>query len=181
MTDEMPLADEAPREEEVDREETQGGEPARPAEPRRAQQPAPGGKSGFFHVYKPGQGYWTRMGTVAGCVLLLALVGKFLFDQITGHFTAENTKLVAGCIVGGIVLASAVFLWWLLTRPTVADFMIATESEMKKVNWTSRKELIGSTKVVIFFMFMISAVLFAIDIIFGYVFHWITVLKQPPF
>jgi preprotein translocase SecE subunit len=51
---------------------------------------------------------------------------------------------------------------------------------MKKVNWTSRKDLIGSTKVVIFFMFLISAVLFAIDIVFGFFFYWISVLKQPP-
>ena len=59
------------------------------------------------------------------------------------------------------------------------DFLIATDSEMKKVNWTSKQELIGSTKVVIFFMFVIAAVLFLIDILFGYVFYWFTVLKSP--
>ena len=52
---------------------------------------------------------------------------------------------------------------------------------MKKVNWTSRQELIGSTKIVIIFVFLITAILFGIDIIFGYVFHWIGILKQAPF
>ncbi len=28
------------------------------------------GKPGFFHIYKKGQGYWTRMGTVAGVGLI---------------------------------------------------------------------------------------------------------------
>ena len=45
-----------------------------------------------------------------------------------------------------------------MNKPTNVDFLIATDSEMKKVNWTSRKELIGSTKVVIVFMFLIAVV-----------------------
>jgi preprotein translocase SecE subunit len=51
---------------------------------------------------------------------------------------------------------------------------------MKKVNWTSRQELMGSTKVVILFMFVIAAFLFAMDLFFGYVFYLIGVLKTPP-
>ena len=43
-----------------------------------------------------------------------------------------------------------------MNKPANVDFLIATDSEMKKVNWTSRKELIGSTKVVILFMFLIA-------------------------
>jgi preprotein translocase SecE subunit len=52
---------------------------------------------------------------------------------------------------------------------------------MKKVNWTSRKELIGSTKVVIGFMFLIAFLLFGLDVIFGYFFQLLTVLKTGPF
>src|SRR3712207_7866772 len=44
----------------------------------------------------------------------------------------------------------------LMNKPANVDFLIATDSEMKKVNWTSRRELIGSTKVVIVFMFLIA-------------------------
>jgi preprotein translocase SecE subunit len=58
-----------------------------------------------------------------------------------------------------------------MNKPSNADFLIATDSEMKKVNWTSRKELIGSTKVVIFFMVIIASVLFVIDVLMGYVFY----------
>ena len=52
---------------------------------------------------------------------------------------------------------------------------------MKKVNWTTRKELIGSTKVVIFFMILIAALLFVLDVLFGYFFHVIRVLEFGPF
>ena len=56
------------------------------------------------------------------------------------------------------VLSLLVFL--VINKPPNVDFLIATDSEMKKVNWTSRKELIGSTKVVIIFVLFITLMLF---------------------
>src|SRR6266566_6943711 len=67
--------------------------------------------------------------------------------------------------------------WYYLNKPKVVDFFIATESEMKKVNWTSRKEIIGSTKVVIGFMFLIAALLFIYDQYFTRIFYLLGVLK----
>jgi preprotein translocase SecE subunit len=58
------------------------------------------------------------------------------------------------------VVGFAALAWWLMNKQDNVDFLIATDSEMKKVNWTSRKELIGSTKVVIVFMFLIAMFLF---------------------
>ena len=55
----------------------------------------------------------------------------------------------------------------MMNKPKNVDFLVATDSEMKKVNWTSRKELIGSTEIVIIFMFLIAFFLFAVDWIFG--------------
>jgi preprotein translocase SecE subunit len=54
--------------------------------------------------------------------------------------------------------------------------------EMKKVNWTSRRELIGSTKVVVSFMFLTAIFLFAGDMIFRLLMQLIGVLnKGAPF
>ncbi|MGE5609862.1 MAG: preprotein translocase subunit SecE [Bacillota bacterium] len=157
----------------------------------RATTPAAAGRGGFFSIYKPGQGYWTRMGTVIGALMVLALVARFVFVALATR-TALDTKMVNGvavagfpvvklAIVGALSLVSALLLWWYLNKPSVVDFLIATESEMKKVNWTSRKELMGSTKVVILFMFLIAAALFVIDVVFGYFFFLIKVLKTGPF
>lgn len=44
-----------------------------------------------------------------------------------------------------------------------ADFLIATESEMKKVHWSSRAELIGSTVVVIVTVLILAAYIFGVD------------------
>ena len=59
-----------------------------------------------------------------------------------------------------------------MNKPANVDFLIATDSEMKKVNWTSRKELIGSTQVVIMFMFLIALFLFAVDEVWGWLMYF---------
>ncbi|MCH9001912.1 MAG: preprotein translocase subunit SecE [Planctomycetes bacterium] len=55
--------------------------------------------------------------------------------------------------------------------------MIATEGEMKKVSWSSKEEVIGSTKVVIMFTFMLALFLFVVDMVFQQAFRLIGVLK----
>ncbi|MCD6365227.1 MAG: preprotein translocase subunit SecE [Planctomycetes bacterium] len=61
-------------------------------------------------------------------------------------------------------------MFWLVNRPKTADFLIATESEMKKVSWSSKEEIIGSTKVVIVFTFIMAVILYAVDVLFAFIF-----------
>ena len=68
-----------------------------------------------------------------------------------------------------------------MNKPRVVEFLIATDSEMKKVNWTSRAELMGSTKVVIVFMVLVSVILFFFDTFFGQLFYMLKILKVGPF
>ncbi len=150
-----------------------GGKPAPKAAPRAPL------KGGFFTLYKSGQGYWTRMGTAIGAVLIALLTANFLYSTFYGMYSVHQT-LVFWSSIGFLAVFLGV-LWWVFNKPTNADFLIHTDGEMKKVNWTSRQELIGSTKVVIFFMFLTAIFLFLVDIAFGYFFHVIKVLKQPPF
>jgi preprotein translocase subunit SecE len=144
---------------------------------------APSGGPGFFTIYKKGQGYWTRIGTVAGAALLALLSAQFLYTQGRVWFQHANGRpnmpVVLG-VVAGFLVVFAIVVFRIINRPTVVDFLIATDSEMKKVNWTTRAELIGSTKVVIFFMFLIAILLFTFDTVFGYLFWLIDVLKFKP-
>jgi len=141
---------------------------------------------GFFTIYKKGQGYWTRMGTLAGVTLLGVMLAYTLWVQIPPVFFdpgPEGQQLgnrVSGAIAAGFLLVYGFISIRMMNKPKNVDFLIATDSEMKKVNWTSRRELIGSSKVVIAFMFLIAMYLFLNDIIFGYLMHWIHVLRQPP-
>lgn len=143
--------------------------------------------SGFFTVYKRGQGYWTRMGTAFGAALIAGLTAYNLYAYLPLFLTFDSTptgqareRQIALAVAAVFFVAFASFAWWMMNKASNADFLIATDSEMKKVNWTSRKDLIGSTKVVIVFMFLIALILFFIDIIFSYFFYLIGVLKHSP-
>jgi preprotein translocase SecE subunit len=136
---------------------------------------------GYFTIYKKGQGYWTRIGTVVGAGILGAMLAYTLYDRIQVFFTNDprfGKRLAIGVAAGFIALYS-LLVWHLVNKPSNVDFLVSTDSEMKKVNWTSRKELIGSTKVVIFFMFLIAVILFALDRIIGALMYLIGVLKNP--
>jgi preprotein translocase subunit SecE len=190
-----PMADDD-REDEIP-EEPERDEAAEPLPESRkggaAMPPAAPPTGGFFHLYKPGQGYWTRLGTAIGVGLLILLVARFLYVALETRTSLDMYKDAVGnmvtssfpvwktSIVGVLTLIALFFSWKYLNGPTAVDFLIATESEMKKVNWTSRKDLLGSTKVVIIFMFLIAAILFLIDVAFGGFFFWIRVLKTGPF
>jgi preprotein translocase SecE subunit len=143
---------------------------------------------GFFAITKKGQGYWTRMGTAFGAGLLgfLTAYNIYVYLPVLVHFDTTvagqaRAKQVAMIVAAVFFAAFAFFAWRMMNKPSNVDFLVATDSEMKKVNWTSRKDLIGSTKVVIIFMFLIALFLFAIDILFSYFFYLIGVLKHSPF
>jgi preprotein translocase subunit SecE len=147
-----------------------------------------GRQGGYFTIYKRGQGYWTRMGTALAAGVLSVLIAHYIYSHMRafpitgadGKPTYIDTRICLS--VGGVVLALLLwFCWSKINKPANVDFLIATDSEMKKVNWTTRKELIGSTKVVVFFVILISAILFLYDLVFGYFFQLIRVLQFGPF
>jgi len=189
-----PTSSDDERAEEVQEEPERADEVAKrsPVAAEQAKAAVPTGKGGFFHLNKPGQGYWTRLGTAVSLGLLILLVANFLYVSLATRTSLdmhmEGNDLKANAfpvwkvsIVGVLTIGALLLAWKYMNSPTVVDFLIATESEMKKVNWTSRKDLFGSTKVVIIFMFLIAAILFVIDVAFGYFFYLINVLKTGPF
>ncbi len=150
-------------------------------------------KVGFLRIYKPGQGYWTRMGTAGGVGLILVAVVAFLYEQMAtwdwlkrpaeggkSQALQPNLSAIIG-ILTGLVALVALSTFRALNKPKFADFLISTEGEMRKVNWSTRRELIGSTKVVILFMMLIGLFLFVLDILFGLAFFKIGVLQFNPF
>jgi preprotein translocase SecE subunit len=129
------------------------------------------------------------MGTVIAAALIILMTADFLYSQMinvpygkaaNGDLLYISKKIAIGVAVGFIVAACFV-VWRLMNKPSHADFLIATDSEMKKVNWTTRKELIGSTKVVVVFVIIIALILFGLDVVFGYFFQMIKVLEFGPF
>ena len=115
----------------------------------------------FFEIYKPGQGKYTRVTTFVTATVIV-LVGAWLLSR---QLSDLGTYLQFG-LPTLMVVGVAALVFWLVNRPTSADFLIATEGEMKKVSWSSKKEIIGSTKVVIITTFILASLLWAVDLIF---------------
>jgi len=63
--------------------------------------------------------------------------------------------------------------FWLVNKPLIADFMIAAEGEIKKVSWSTRKEIAVSTFVVVVVVISISAILGVTDFGFQLFFMWL--------
>src|SRR3954452_14684033 len=155
----------------VEKDEVRSLDVARQTEPRTG--------PGLFTIYKSGQGYWTRMGTLLAVGVLGLMLAYTLWNQIPSSFfpnDAATGRQVGIWVAVGFILIYGFISLRLMNKPSNVDFLIATDSEMKKVNWTSKKELIGSSKVVIFFMFLIAIILFILDMYFTRVFYLLGVL-----
>lgn len=89
----------------------------------------------------------------------------------------EATYLTTGVAALIFLLGSIVIFQYVGRKPTTVDFLIATDGEMRKVNWSTKKEIYGSTMVVVTATFLIAGFLFAVDAGFSGLFRLIGVLK----
>jgi preprotein translocase SecE subunit len=139
-----------------------------------------------IQIYKAGQGRYTRIGTAVGAavvILILAYYTMVVFDRHLPTMTQAQPTAQEGAqeqvswiapyrdyvrygvpalLGAGLAVLTAVFL----NKPNFVDFLIATESEMKKVSWSSRAELLGSTTVVIVTVFVLAFVIWLVDTLF---------------
>lgn len=139
----------------------------------------PAAKPGVFTPYKAEQGKYTRRGSMVAGGCLIAWGAWFLHEQLRPYEGDELWQL--GVTIGIPILVAVVLgvLGWraVFANRQSSDFMIATEGEMKKVSWSSKGEVIGSTKVVILFTVLLAMLLFVVDLAFQNLFQWVGVLK----
>jgi preprotein translocase SecE subunit len=69
------------------------------------------------------------------------------------------------------------FAWRVVNVPTFADFLIATEAEMNKVSWTSRKRLYQDTIVVLVTVILMTFFLLFADVVWSQLLRAIKVLQ----
>ncbi|BAM02992.1 preprotein translocase subunit SecE [Phycisphaera mikurensis] len=125
--------------------------------------------------YKPGQGYYTRTLSFIWFLTLAAALTLWIWTELSA--IRENAVFWQAGSAIGMSLLFVPLLYWIVNRPKIADFMIATEQEMRKVNWPSQKEIIGSTAVVITGTLIMALILFLINIFFGAFFQSIGILN----
>jgi preprotein translocase SecE subunit len=73
-----------------------------------------------------------------------------------------------------LILAALTFwvAWRAVNVPPFADFLIATEAEMNKVSWSTRKRLTQDTIVVLITVLLMTLFLFVTDYFWGTLLSW---------
>jgi preprotein translocase SecE subunit len=137
-------------------------------------------RSKLLQLYKPQQGYYTRMLTAVGSGALVLWGAAWVFDKLSIYHDLKFGLYIqaAGAILFLIAFGAMTF-WLVGKKPNTVDFLISVEGEMKKVNWSSKAEVIGATKVVIVFTLLFGVLLTIVDTLFMAFFSWIGVLKGP--
>lgn len=86
---------------------------------------------------------------------------------------------VQTAFAGAVILLGTIVIMLLVgTMRRPVEFLIATDSEMKKVNWSTYRDVKSQTIVVIVATFLIAGILFAVDLAFSWFFGAIGVLEQ---
>jgi len=127
-------------------------------------------------MYKRQQGRVTRQVTFAAVSLALGLgvwrlaqvLPLWLGGDASGSF-GDELGLVR-FLVPGLLMAAGIWLAFRIVQtPAVADFLIAVETEMTKVSWPTRDEVIRSSIVIIFMIFVLAGILAVYDLFWWFV------------
>lgn len=131
-------------------------------------------------MYKRNQGKVARQVTFAALAAAL-LLGVWRLSQLLpiwfGGGAAPGAASLGGIDLGvlriGVPAVLGLLSAWVCYRivnvPRFADFLIAVESEMTKVSWPSKDEVVRSSAVVIFLIFALAAILAGYDLFWWFV------------
>ena len=112
-----------------------------------------------FGLYKPTQGRLVRQATFIAIALVVAFGCFSLSNGLLGGY--EQPVRI------GVPLGIWVVLCWVAFRivnvPRFADFLISVESELEKVVWPARKQVMQSTIVVLATMLFMGLYMFGVD------------------
>ena len=121
-------------------------------------------------VYKSGQGKYTRMITVLSGALIVAIGCYRLYRTLDA---GDISLWISTMVPVGVFIGLCVLIMWLMNKPSIADFMIAAEGEMKKVNWSTRQEVTVSTIVVISVVILLAVMLGIADFVLQLSVGWL--------
>jgi preprotein translocase subunit SecE len=124
----------------------------------------------MFAVYKPGQGKYTRLYSGFGIAAVAGLGCWQLYNKLDAN---DFGLWIATMVPAGLFVFLSALSFWLVNKPSVADFMIAAEGELKKVNWSSRQEIAVSTFIVVLVSIILAVLLGVTDISFQLLFKWL--------
>ena len=123
-----------------------------------------------FVIYKRGQGKHTRLCSAFTAAIIAVLGCWRLYEKLQA---TDLGLWVETMVPAGLFVVFALLIFWLANKPSVADFMIAAEGEMKKVSWSSKQEIAVSTFIVIAVVLIMATLLGTTDLGFRTFFVWL--------
>ena len=129
-----------------------------------------------FDIYKRGQGKYTRLWSAFAVAIIAGLGCLRLYRRLEAASWGPSNRAtlwIATMVPAGLFVILALVIFWLVNKPSVADFMVAAEGEMKKVSWSSRQEITASTFIVIVVVIIMALLLGTTDISFSAFFSWL--------
>lgn len=130
--------------------------------------------------YKKTQGLVARRLTLLGFLLITGsgIVSMYAYEvagkgelSLRIPFTETSFVLFSDAETSTVLLGMIAVFWlsWrAINIPSFADFLIATEAEMNKVSWPSRRGLVQDTIVVLFTTLLLTLFLFVVDLFWGW-------------
>ncbi len=123
-----------------------------------------------FVIYKRGQGKHTRLCSAFTAAIIAGLGCWRLYEKLQA---TDLGLWVETMVPAGLFAVFALLIFWLANKPSVADFMIVAEGEMKKVSWSSKQEIAVSTSIVIAVVIIMAILLGTTDLGFRTFFVWL--------
>ena len=149
-------------------------------------------EQGWFstHQYKRSLGVRVRRLTILGILIVGGSGAWSLYSNgllpdrwtLAMPFGLPPVLLLTGAKVAVPLLIMAVALWVAFRAvnvPDFAEFLIATEAEMNKVSWSTRKRLAQDTVVVLITTLLMTLFLLAVDLFWGWLLSRQTVGVLP--
>jgi preprotein translocase subunit SecE len=129
-----------------------------------------------FELYKPDQAVTSRWIFAASVGALVLFGGYQLFywlpEGVRGHAFSgfrpfgEEFPISWALVIAVVWVLGGLFgAWWAVNHPRLVDFFTETELEMTKVSWSSRREVIGSSLVVLATVVILGVWIALVDII----------------
>ena len=128
----------------------------------------------MWKIYKEGQGKWGRVLVVSAIALGAVYAVVSLHDTLPSYerFTLPILKWSFDyrfLIEGPILIGALAFAVWLFNHPPAADFLIDTETELRKVTWPSRKEEVNNSIVVVVTVVIIGVFILTWDLALSFI------------
>ncbi len=116
-----------------------------------------------LQIYKRGQGKNTRLWSALIAATIVGIGCLQLYKKLAG---TDLNEWVVYFVPAGVFALLCYGVFWLINKPSLADFMIVAEGELKKVSWSSKQEIIASTVIVIAVVIIMAGLLGATDLLF---------------